>query len=421
MKVLIITYYWPPAGGSGVQRWLKFVKYLQDFGIAPVVYTVENANYEVEDVTLVNEIPKGITILKQPILEPNRFLKTDKVATSTVTNNPSFIQKTMQYIRGNYFIPDARKFWIKPSVNYLTKYLKEHPVDCIISTGPPHSMHLIAMQLKKQLGVKWIADFRDPMANLFYNETLNLSLKTQQKIKKLETTILKTADRVITVSNAIATEFQKYNVHVDVITNGYDDEVLQTNQSPLDTKFSLTHIGLIPTQSDPKILWNVLQEIILEHPYFANDLQIHLVGNVSETTLKNIESTGLNNYLKLTPYIAHKKAVTLQKQAQVLLLLVPQVKNAAGIVTGKIFEYLVSNRPILAIAPSKGDAAVILKNTNTGVAIDFNDAITLKKTILKYYQSYKEDTLTVKLMDVEKFHRKTLTKQLSKIIKATVL
>ena len=160
MKVLILIYYWPPAGGSGVQRWLKFVKYLQDFDIEPIVYCPDNPNYEVVDDSLVCEIPKDITILKQPIFEPNTFFKKKKVATARVSSNPSLIQRTMQYIRGNYFIPDARKYWIKPSVKFLTEYLKNNKVDAIISTGPPHSLHLIAMQLKQKTGVKWIADFR---------------------------------------------------------------------------------------------------------------------------------------------------------------------------------------------------------------------------------------------------------------------
>ena len=209
MKVLIITYYWPPAGGSGVQRWLKFVKYLQDFGIEPIVYTVDNPNYEVVDTSLIDEIPDTITILKQPIFEPNNFLKKKKVATANVSSNPSFIQKTLQYIRGNYFIPDARKFWVKPSVKYLTSYLKNNPVDVVITTGPPHSMHLIGMRLKQKLGVKWLADFRDPMSNLFYNNDLLLTTTSKAKLNQLEKEILSKADVVVTVSKHLQKEFQK--------------------------------------------------------------------------------------------------------------------------------------------------------------------------------------------------------------------
>jgi glycosyltransferase involved in cell wall biosynthesis len=414
--VLIITYYWPAAGGSGVQRWLKFVKYLQDFGIEPIVYTVNNANYEVVDDSLENEIPKGITVLKQPIFEPNNFIKNKKVATARVSSKPSFIQKTLQYIRGNFFIPDARKYWVKPSVNYLKTYLKENPVDVVITTGPPHSMHLIGMKLKQQIGIKWIADFRDPMSNLFYNNELLLTAKSKNKLQKLEKEILTTADKVITVSNQIAEEFKKSGVGVEVISNGYDDEVLVGENVVLDTKFTLSHIGLLPTQSNPKVLWRVLQELVVENESFASDLQVNLVGNVSGKVLEDVSKFGLDKYLNLTKYVPHTKAIALQKQSQVLLLLIPQVVGAKGIVTGKIFEYLVSNRPILAIAPTDSDVSTIISDTKTGTVICFEDIVQLKTTIIELYKEFKEGNLKVEPKNIEKYHRKKLTEKLAQII-----
>ena len=414
--MLIITYYWPAAGGSGVQRWLKFVKYLQDFGIEPIVYTVDNANYEVVDDSLENEIPKGITVLKQPIFEPNNFIKNKKVATARVSSKPSFIQKTLQYIRGNFFIPDARKYWVKPSVNYLKTYLKENPVDVVITTGPPHSMHLIGMKLKQQIGIKWIADFRDPMSNLFYNNELLLTDKSKNKLQKLEKEILTTADKVITVSNQIAEEFKKSGVGVQVISNGYDDEVLVGENVVLDTKFTLSHIGLLPTQSNPKVLWRVLQELVVENESFASDLQVNLVGNVSGKVLEDVSKFGLDKYLNLTKYVPHTKAIALQKQSQVLLLLIPQFVGAKGIVTGKIFEYLVSNRPILAIAPTDSDVSTIISDTKTGTIIDFEDIVQLKTTILELYKEFKEGNLKVEPKNIEKYHRKKLTEKLAQII-----
>ncbi len=418
MKVLIITYYWPNAGGSGVQRWLKFVKYLPEFDIEPIVYTVDNANYEVIDDSLVNEIPTGITVLKQSILEPNRFIKNKKVATARVSSKPNFFQKTLQYIRGNYFIPDARKFWVKPSANYLKTYLKHNPVDVVITTGPPHSLHLIGMQLKREIGVKWLADFRDPMSNLFYNKELLLTKKSKQKLMQLEKEILTTADKVITVSNTIAHEFENSGVEVEVVSNGYDDEVLISKNIEVDKKFTLTQIGLLPTQSNPKILWKVLQELVVENKSFATDLEIKLVGNVADKILKNCADFGLDNFLKLEKYVPHTKAIELQKQAQVLLLLIPNVEGAEGIVTGKIFEYLVSNRPILAIAPTDGDVSKIISETNTGFVVDFDNEIKLKKVILELYNNYKQGILDVKVKNIAQFHRRNLTNKLAQIIKS---
>ncbi|MFZ2431302.1 MAG: glycosyl transferase family 1, partial [Lutibacter sp.] len=181
-KALIITYYWPPAGGSGVQRWLKFVKYFRDYGIEPIVYTVENPNYPILDESLSKDIPEGLEILTQPIWEPNNlfafFGKKKTESAGFLNANPSFFGKILQYIRANYFIPDARKYWVKPSTAYLRKYLKSNKIDVVITTGPPHSMHLIGLNLKKELNIKWIADFRDPWTEIDYFQQLPLTKKS---------------------------------------------------------------------------------------------------------------------------------------------------------------------------------------------------------------------------------------------------
>ncbi len=416
MKVLIITYYWPPAGGSGVQRWLKFVKYLQDFGIEPIVYTVDNPNYDVVDASLIDEIPDTITILKQPIFEPNNFLKKKRVTTANMSSNPSFIQKTLQYIRGNYFIPDARKFWVKPSVKYLTSYLKNNPVDVVITTGPPHSMHLIGMRLKQKLGVKWLADFRDPMLNLFYNNDLLLTTTSKAKLNQLEKEILSKSDVVVTVSKHLQKEFQKQISKVEVITNGYDDEVLIEQTSSLDKKFTLSHIGLLPTQSNPIALWQVLKEIVIENEEFAQDLQLNFVGNSSKQVINSLKDFDLLNHASIIDYVAHSEAIQLQKKAQVLLLLIPQVKGSEGIITGKVFEYITSNRPILALVPKGSDLIEIIEGTNTGSVLEFNDTIKLKTTILELYKKYKEGDLSVDAVNIEQYHRKNLTKKLAQIL-----
>lgn len=418
MKVLIITYYWPPAGGSGVQRWLKFVKYLPEFGIEPVVYCPENANYEAVDESLVNEIPDTIEIIKHKIVEPNSILKKKNVATASVKKNPSFFQKALQYIRGNYFIPDARKFWINPSVNYLNTYLKSNPVDVIISTGPPHSIHLIAMKLKQQHNIKWLADFRDPMSNLFYNDSLMLSAKAKRKLQQIEENIIQTADEVITVSESIQKEFQLLRKNVHVISNGYDDEVMiDKTLINLDKKFSITHIGLLPFQSNPKLLWKVLADLCKENLDFAEDLELKLVGNVSNDVSIEIENQGLGEQLQLSSYIPHQEAIQLQKESQVLLLCIPNVKGSEGIITGKLFEYITADRPILMMGPKKGDAAKIIEETKTGFVCDFEDYSNLKSVILNLYSAYKSGTLEVEAENKAAYHRKRLTQGLATILK----
>jgi glycosyltransferase involved in cell wall biosynthesis len=418
LKVLIITYYWPPAGGSGVQRWLKFVKYLQEFGIEPVVYTAENANYLKQDTSLLNEVPKGLEILKQPIWEPTALLfwKKSKQQTKGISN----VSKGgfLSFIRGNFFIPDPKVFWVKPSVSYLQKYLDVNDIDVIISTGPPHSMHLIAERLHQKNDVKWLADFRDPWSDLYYNKDFKQLAFAKNKNRKLEESVLKNADCIVTVSNSLKQEFAKTAKKVEVITNGFDDEFVTAENAILDTKFSISYIGLLPKQSNPKLLFKVLKALCEESLNFKKDLQLNFIGDISEEVKVVIEENKLLQNTNFVGYVSHRKAIEYQNTAQVLLLLIPNVKNNKGILTGKLFEYLKAKRPILAIGPEKGDLATILQETNSGVIVNFDAEEKLKLEIEALYQKYKEDKLTVNFNNIEKYHRKELTKKLAFILKS---
>ena len=418
MKVLIITYYWPPAGGSGVQRWLKFVKYLQEFGIEPVVYTVENANYLKQDASLLNEVPKGIEILKQPIWEPTALLfwKKSKQQTKGISN----VSKGgfLSFIRGNFFIPDPKVFWVKPSVSYLQKYLDNHTIDVIISTGPPHSMHLIAEKLHQKNTVKWLADFRDPWSDLYYNKDFNQLAFAKNKNKRLEERILRNSDCILTVSNSLKEELEKTAKKVEVITNGFDDEFSASNNVILDTKFSISYIGLLPKQSNPKLLFKVLKGLCKESEIFKKDLKLNFIGDISEEVKVEILANKLDENTDFVGYVSHQEAIAYQNKSQVLLLLIPNVKNNEGILTGKLFEYLKAKRPILAIGPEKGDLATILQETNSGVIVNFDAEEKLKLEIVALYQKYKEDKLTVNFNNIEKYHRKELTKKLAFILKS---
>ncbi|MCI2227647.1 glycosyltransferase family 4 protein [Polaribacter sp. MSW13] len=418
MKVLIITYYWPPAGGSGVQRWLKFVKYLLEFGIDPIVYTVDNANYPKEDITLKNEVPNTIEILKQPIWEPTNLLfwkkkNQTKKDISNISNSG-----LLSFIRGNFFIPDPKVFWVKPSVKFLQKYLDENKIDVIISTGPPHSMHLIAQQLHQNNDLKWIADFRDPWSNLYYNKDFNQQKFAVNKNVKLETSVLKKADCILTVSNTLKKEFAKKASRVEVITNGFDDEVLKNNSIALDAKFTISYIGLLPKQSNPKVLFKVLQELCVQNEDFKNDLKLNFIGDISDEVKVQISQNNLLDNTSFFGYVSHNKAIECQKKAQVLLLLIPNVENSKGILTGKLFEYLTAKRPILAIGPEDGDLSEILKETNAGVVIDFENEEKLSLEIEKLYHQYKTGNLEVSSKNIEKYHRKELTKELALVIKS---
>lgn len=417
-KALVITYYWPPAGGSGVQRWLKFVKYFRDFGIEPIIYTVDNANYPIMDNSLGNDIPKEIEILKQPIWEPNNLLsffgKKKNESAGFLNPNPNFMGKIAQYIRANYFIPDARKFWVKPSVNYLKKYLLNNEIDVIITTGPPHSVHLIGLQLKKELNIKWISDFRDPWTEIDYFHQLPLTKKSIQKHHKLEQEVIKFSDAVIVVGKTMKENYEVFQKNIFVVTNGFDGEIAEG--AKLDSNFTITHIGLMNADRNPRMLWEVLSEIKKENSEFALDFQLKLIGKVDPSIKNDILNFGLANNVQLIDYVSHNEVVEYQKKSQVLLLIVNNVPSSKGIITGKIFEYLMAKRPVMAIAPKNGDLAEIINNSNAGSVIEFNDKNALKNSILQLYSQFKNGDLIVASNNVNQYHRKELTKKVAEII-----
>jgi len=425
-KVLIITYYWIPSGGAGVQRWVKFTKYLRDFGYEPIIYTPENPEYPSIDTSFEKDIPTDIEIIKTPIWEPYNVYR-NLTGKKNQTINAGFISEDKKqgwkdklsiWIRGNFLIPDPRRFWIRPSVRYLTEYLQKNPVDAIITTGPPHSMHMIGLGLKKNFpNLPWIADFRDPWTNIDFYKDLNLTWCADKIHHRFEKKVVQTADCVVVVSQGMKDEFEQMNPkQLEVITNGYDELDVQETEIELDAKFTISHIGTLNKARNPEILWEVLSEICVENIVFKADLQIQLIGKVDFSVLEDIRQSGLQDQLLKIDYLSHTEAIAKQNSSQLLLLLINQTDNAKGILTGKFFEYLAAKRPILGVGPIDGDAAEVLHETGAGVMVDFCDYQTTKQVVLDYYNLYKTNSLSVQSKSVERFSRKFLTGELSKLI-----
>ncbi|MCB6060395.1 glycosyltransferase family 4 protein [Flavobacterium psychrophilum] len=422
-KVLIITYYWPPAGGPGVQRWLKFVKYLPDYNIQPIVYIPENPTYPIIDEGLISEVSEQAIILKNKIIEPYQLAsifskKSTKGISSGIIPNQkkqSFIQKLLLLVRGNLFIPDARILWVKPSVKYLEKYISENNIDTIITSGPPHSLHLIGLKLKQNLNVKWFADFRDPWTTIGYHSALKLSSYAEKKHKNLERKVLNTADTIIVTSKTTKTEFQAITTKpIEVITNGYDVENI--SKQTLDEKFTLAHIGSFLSDRNPMILWESLSELVVENKKFRTHFQLKLIGKVSQEILDTIDGFNLNSYVNNLGYVSHKEAIEHQKKSQILLLIEIDSEDTKSIIPGKLFEYMVSERPIIGIGPKGSDFAEIITETNTGVFFIYNEKEKLKKQILSYFELYLTQKLTVSAVGLQQYSRKKLTEKLSKLI-----
>ncbi|MBQ4821913.1 glycosyltransferase family 4 protein [Aquimarina sp. MMG016] len=423
-KILIITYYWPPAGGPGVQRWLKFVKYFRDFDVEPIVYIPENPTYPLEDASLLSEVPEGIKIISYPIFEPYRFAQLfSRKETKTISKGiiagkekQSLIQRFLLYIRGNFFIPDARKFWVKPSVKFLKSYIKENDIRTIITTGPPHSVHLIGEELKSQLSVSWVADFRDPWTTIGYHDQLKLSKKSIKKHKTLEKEVLNKADHIVVTSFTTQKEFQEItDKQISVITNGYDQE--EVAEVDLDAKFTVSHIGSLLSGRNPKNLWKALYDLTNENNAFAEAFQLQLVGAVSDDVLASIKASGLEAFLELKGYVSHTRAIEIQRSSQVLLLIEIDTEETRCIIPGKLFEYMVSKRPILAIGPKGADISRLIIETNSGNFFEYREYEDIKMKLLQYFEKYKEGKLKSEVTGIEKYSRRELTRELAKVLK----
>ncbi len=423
-KVLIITYYWPPAGGPGVQRWLKFVKYLRNYGVEPVVYIPENPEYPIRDKSLQDEVPADIKIIRKKIFEPYSiagiFSRKDTETFSSgiikKEKDQSAIQKALLYIRGNYFIPDARKFWIKPSVKFLKEEIEKTQYDVIITTGPPHSLHLIGLKLQRLLGIKWIADFRDPWTQIGYHRKLKLTSSSRLKHEKLEQQVLNAADHILTTSFTTKNEFRsKTRQPVSVITNGFDLDI-NINTTP-SKKFRVSHIGSLLEGRNPENLWKALQQLLEENKAFNQQFELRLAGKTSESVLESIKTYKLSDYLVNDGYVSHTKALKLQQEAVVLLLLEIDSVETQGIIPGKVFEYLAAKKPILAIGPDRWDAGRIISETNSGQTFSYGQTHTIKEHIRELFQKWEAGEQLVHSSNIHRYHRKELTSRLAQVIK----
>lgn len=434
-RVLIITYYWPPSGGSGVQRWVKFAKYLPAAGWQPVVYTPENPELTTVDRTLAAEIPPEAEVVKNHIFEPYGIYRklmgkgsTTDLKTLTAANavkdevNPingqkkNWKQKLSLFIRGNFFIPDPRVMWVRPSVRFLKKYLEEHPVDAIVTTGPPQSMHLIGLRLSQATGIPWVADFRDPWTKMFYFKHLGLTSWAEKKHHRLEQSVLDGATRVIAVSPLVQDEFKAMTkTPVELITNGYDEEDFKKDVE-LDENFNMTHTGLFASDGNPETLWKVLAQKCEEDEEFRRSLRIRLVGKTDREITDSIEAAGLGGNLKDFGYQDHEMAVREQLNASILILPLRKEPEYRAVLPGKLFEYLASRRPILGIGQTDGAMARIVGETGSGVVYDWDDEKKIRAWIDFCWDEFKNDELHDNTSDISRFTRRNLTVKLAELL-----
>lgn len=422
-RVLVITYYWPPVGGSGVQRWVKFAKYLPSEGWQPVIYTPSNPDLGSVDESLLSDIPSEAEIIKRRIFEPYGIYRklTGSKGQIKVEANPggggkgSFLKRLSMWVRGNLFMPDPRCLWIGPSVRFLKKYLKEHPVDVIVSTGPPQSMHLIARKVSLATGIPWVADFRDPWTKIFYFKHLMLGKRAERKHHELEQRVLDDATAIVAVSPLVQADFAAMTkTPVCLVTNGYDESDYTETIVP-EKGFNVVHTGLLTAEGNPVELWKVLGKKCREDADFAASFRLTLAGKTDETVLESIRQAGLGDYLTDLGYIDHNKAVMQQRKASVLILPIREEPETKAILPGKLFEYLAARRPVLGVGTGEGAMAEVLKETGAGQIFDWDDRAGISDYVERLWSAFRSGEVMTATADIEKYSRRMTTRKMVEI------
>lgn len=422
-KVLVISYYWPPSGGSGVQRWVKMCKYLPSLGWFPVVYTPENPALTSTDASLGADVPSEVEVIRRPILEPGQFARKSTNAQVTPINSQkkTLRQRVAMWIRGNCFIPDPRVLWVRPSVRFLKEYLKGHPVDVIVSTGPPHSMHLIAKMVAAATGIPWVADFRDPWTKMFYFKHLSLMALSERRHAALEKSVLDSATRVVAVSPLVRKDFQGMTqTPVELITNGFDEDdfplaagAAATGRTVAKTdaatsRFTLLHAGLFASDGNPEALWKVLGSMVKEDKDFAENFHLVLCGKTDKEILDSIERSGLSANVENLGYLEHTKVVEHMQTASVLLLPLRKEPEYKATLPGKLFEYLAARRPILGIGQKDGAMASILSETKAGEMFEWDEQQQMRRFLEEKFKQFKAGEDMRCSGDIEKYSRRAV-------------
>ncbi|MFD2036215.1 glycosyltransferase family 4 protein [Belliella marina] len=419
-KVLIITYYWPPSAGSGVQRWLKFAKYLPDFGWEPIIFTPENPDFDLKDEGLLKEINPQLEVMHFPIWEPYgifRKLKKEKMGdTSKVLEKKekSFIDKAGIWARANFLIPDPRVFWVKPAVTFLEDIIANNQIDAIITTGPPHSLHLIGRNLKRKTNIPWLADFRDPWSQWEFLDTLPMNAVVRKKHESLEQSVLHEADAVATISPTFQEDLGKLaGKKINLLTNGFDPDDLPKDWSLTkkdSNKIEIVYTGVIDAIRNPIPFLEAFQAVFQNN---GKQAVLRFVGKVSSTVQDFVrQNEWLDQHVTFEGYVSHEKVFDFYQDANLLLLILTDTKNAKGNIPGKLFEYIATGRTVLALGDINGDSAKILSEAQAGKVFSHTDQIGIQKFLKDFDPASEKEGNT----NTEKYSRKTLTKTLAKIL-----
>lgn len=423
-KVLIFTYYWPPSGGIAVQRFLKFSHYLPQYGWEPIIVTVKNGSYPYYDYSLEKEINPSLRVYKTKTFEPFEIYnllqgkrgKIMPVAAPDAEKKKSLFKSIAAYIRANYFIPDARKGWVPFALKQARQILKDEKIDAVITTGPPQSTHLIGLRLKKEFGIKWLADFRDPWTGIFYNRAFPRSEQATKTDLFYETEVLHNADVVTVIGPGIKNEFEDRAKRIEVIFNGYDEMKFSSNPTlpASGDYFVIRYVGSLLTSENAEMLWQTLYEMVSS----GRNIRFEIIGRADEAVIASLKKFRLDSITSFTNFIPHREAIDKMTGADLLLYIVPRVENGNLIITGKIFEYIASKSEILSIGPTNSDGATILREAQRDLMLDYDDRDGINKRISESYQYWQQNKKAKKHTGEahNRFAASALTSQLANLL-----
>lgn len=402
-RILIITYYWPPSGGSGVQRWLKFAKYLPDYGYEPIILTVdpEKASYPVIDESLVDEIPHNTKVYKTNTREPfdfyRKYIGKGSYPHSSFDSErtPSFTQKVSRFIRGNFFIPDSRIGWKPFAVKEGMKLIEDLEISYVVTTGPPHSVHLTGLELKKKMNIKWIADFRDPWTDIFFYDQFYHTQIAGRIDANYEKKVIANSDYVFIVSRALREQLvNKYPEispeKIFVIPNGFDPQDFEIPSKPPKNEFIVTFTGNLANDNQKlDVFIEALSEIKELYPDIPT--KFRFIGNIDKSVNDVFGKGGIENILEIISYLPHKDAVRYIMNGTACFLVIRRTEKNKGILSGKIFDYLGSGKPIICIGPENGNIADLLDECQAGIVIDYEDKPKMIKYLSALFEQWKKD------------------------------
>lgn len=422
-KVLIVTYYWPPAGGPGVQRVLNFAKYLPELGWEPIILTVKNGNFPAIDESLIDDIPPGIKVYKTSILEPfelykkfSGIKKEDKIPVAVLAGeNLTGKQKVMHWIRSNMFIPDAKIGWFGYGVKTGLEIIRNVQPDLIMSSSPPPTVHLIAGKLAKQSGLPWLADFRDPWTGIHYYRKLNRNKYAAKKDENLERSVLTHADVVLSASTAFANLLKlPEGKTAEVITNGFAGELVKNIEKSKTDKFDILYIGGLTTNRFYKQFFESFTKLLESNEQFEKLARIRIAGSINQEILNEISEIIPKENLDYLGYLPHHEAEELMHKSALNLLLMEKTSNYAGHIPGKIFEYLAAGKPILGIGDPGGDSAEILNTSGLGKM--YKQDSNWEEVLQGSFESWLHNEFPISNIDfINQFHRRKLCEKLTDI------